>query len=901
MLDAPRAPWFRFTARGARPPRAAPPAMRLPLSRVLPFACLALAALAAFAAAPATAAPHPALSLAPIPDWVAAPLDPLHEVPHDEEQSEDLDYLVSERQVRTAPKAAFVQLAYRVMAPAGLASAAEFSVTFDPAYETVAFHHLRLIRDGRAEDRLALSDFEILREERDRDRALYDGRLTALLHLRDVRVGDIVHFAYTLSGANPVFGSRYVDALRLGWGKPLRQFRYRILSPGPAPAPLHHRVLGRSDLAPETRTLADGARETVWQRSPVPAILGDPDAPEWHFSYPLLQLGDFTSWADVVAWALPLYTTADDDPALRPRLDALRAAAPDPAGRVLAALAFVQDEIRYLGMELGASSHRPSPPALTLERRFGDCKDKTLLLCALLRALDIEADPALVHSGHGRALASPHVAVAVAAAGLHASLPTPLAFNHVIARVRLPDGKVFWLDPTRTHQTGPLAERTSSHFGQALVVRAGETGLAEISRPPRAAGRAREKITFTSHAFDRPVEMAVETAYDGDRATGMRAYLAGRTAAQVTRDYLNYYLAKFPGLAGRDPVRWTDDREGNRLLVSETYEVPDFWTRKGEGWRGELYPHAIGELVRAPASQTRRAPLALSHPMDTLVEIRIDLHEEWDASPLDLKVEDAFSRYVSSTRSEGRVIRASYHYQTKEDHVPAAEVGAHAASLAKIREDLVLTLTHRGLGAGDTGEEAADAEAGFRVNPGTTALATLVVCALAWFSWRVLRRPPAGADAPPPLPAPPLGGWLILFALGVIARAILLPISIVTDIENYFDRDIWQNLTAAGSKVRNVPLALFMHVELVCNLALVALAWLAAILFFQRRREAPRWNIVLLAGAALFLTADVIVAGKLAVEVKPEDWKEPGRAIIAALIWVPYLLCSERVKRTFVR
>ncbi|MDN3684408.1 transglutaminase domain-containing protein [Vibrio sinaloensis] len=52
--------------------------------------------------------------------------------------------------------------------------------------------------------------------------------------------------------------------------------------------------------------------------------------------------------------------------------------------------------MRYLGMENGIGSHAPRQPEQILQQGYGDCKDKTLLLTALLRAIGVEAHPALV-------------------------------------------------------------------------------------------------------------------------------------------------------------------------------------------------------------------------------------------------------------------------------------------------------------------------------------------------------------------------------------------------------------------------------------------------------------------------------------------------------------------------
>ena len=69
-------------------------------------------------------------------------------------------------------------------------------------------------------------------------------------------------------------------------------------------------------------------------------------------------------------------------------------------------LARMSDEVRYTGMELGEGGLIPRTPAETLKRRFGDCKDKAVLLTALLRASDIPAYVALLNAGEDEARTS---------------------------------------------------------------------------------------------------------------------------------------------------------------------------------------------------------------------------------------------------------------------------------------------------------------------------------------------------------------------------------------------------------------------------------------------------------------------------------------------------------------
>ncbi|UCG62634.1 MAG: tetratricopeptide repeat protein [Candidatus Zixiibacteriota bacterium] len=52
---------------------------------------------------------------------------------------------------------------------------------------------------------------------------------------------------------------------------------------------------------------------------------------------------------------------------------------------------FVADSIRYVAIEFGEGSTIPRPASQVLENKYGDCKDQTVLLISLLKAIGVEA------------------------------------------------------------------------------------------------------------------------------------------------------------------------------------------------------------------------------------------------------------------------------------------------------------------------------------------------------------------------------------------------------------------------------------------------------------------------------------------------------------------------------
>src|SRR5262249_48297002 len=150
---------------------------------------------------------------------------------------------------------------------------------------------------------------------------------------------------------------------------------------------------GAQKLPERTERLRNGVRQLRFEEHLVPSTGAEPLTPADYQPSRLLELSEFTSWDEVAVWANALFQYdggLDDD--LRAVVAKLRAQ-PTTEQRVVAALEFVQSEIRYFSVALGESSHRPTPPPQVLKRRYGDCKDKSLLLMALLKELGIDSNP----------------------------------------------------------------------------------------------------------------------------------------------------------------------------------------------------------------------------------------------------------------------------------------------------------------------------------------------------------------------------------------------------------------------------------------------------------------------------------------------------------------------------
>jgi transglutaminase-like putative cysteine protease len=649
---------------------------------------LLAAALAAVPLAGANAAER--WSQAPVPAWVEPVAVPTEATIPANDVSSGLHYLLADHQASVASGTSerYHHWAWKVLSASGLEQASELRIRFDPSYQRLLVHHVRLTRDGLSVGTFTPRDVKIIQHEEDLDQRIYDESLTALVFLKDVRPGDVLDYAYTIQGQNPILEGRFAARLPLGYSVPVSLVRHRIL--WPAGRTLRHKG-HRTTIEPRTETARDGRTTYVWERRDVPAIVREDRLPAWHDPDPWVQVSEFASWAEVASWAERLFAAETrSSPALERLVEEWRRL-PTEEERARAAVRMVQDEIRYLGIESGPNSHRPHSPAQVLGQRFGDCKDKALLLALMLRRLGLAAEPALVDTD--------------ARQQLDEWLPTPFAFDHAIVRATV-DGQELWIDGTHAQQGGPLTTSPAPAFERALVVREGVTGLVPIPRAAPTLPTTIVEETYTAPPAGGAGRLEVLTTYTGADADRTRAGLDSQSADERARGYLNFYARRNRGIRAEAPPVVTDVRATNVVTVTERYELPQFWD---EGLR-RFRAWPVLDALQKPETTLRSQPLGVTHPQRLRYRVRLrGLAAPPDAPDLAV-VEDAAFRFSRSGERSGGALTLTWDYETRADSVAPAAVANHLGHIDDVYGELDYTLDETaplahadGNGSGSTG------------------------------------------------------------------------------------------------------------------------------------------------------------------------------------------------------
>lgn len=151
-------------------------------------------------------------------------------------------------------------------------------------------------------------------------------------------------------------------------------------------------------------------------------------------------------------------------------------------------------------------------------------------------------------------------------------------------------------------------------------------------------------------------------------------------------------------------------------------------------------------------------------------------------------------------------------------------------------------------------------------------------------------------------------GWLLAFYGASSQLGDPAPLRIIAMVfpvySKMFSDGSWAALTTPGGGAYNPLWAPILLGEMVINGGLV-LTWIfVAVLFFSKKKEFPKWYIGTFLFTIMFILVDAF-AIKFVLPQEPvfdaETIKELVRTTIAAVIWVPYMLVSERVKATFIK
>jgi hypothetical protein len=789
-------------------------------------------------------------------------------------KSNGASYLLLDFQENVEQAELFQHHAIIINEETGIQNYSDLWIDYDLSYQEIYFHKLVIHRGDRQLDRLKIDDFKVTRNETDLSQSIYNGGYTAGIFLEDIQVGDVIEYAYTIKGRNPVFDGQYFSTFYMEFGVPVNKLSLQITFS--RDRAIDYKLFGSVE-KPEKR-ISKGLVTLAWELSDLSEVIANTELPSWYIPFARVQLSEFSRWAEVIDWGEKLFPPVDiKGSSLEQKFIDLTKGMERENEKINALIRFVQDEIRYVGIEVNVNSHKPQPPVDVFSKRFGDCKDKSYLLVTLLRQMGVKAWPAFVNS--------------VIKHGVKEYLPSPTVFNHAIVGIQQGE-ELYFVDPTFSNQKGDFTQTYNGNYQSALLL---DDNWQE---PVDMRVRSSEKIIIHEliEASDTllPARFIVESTYMGSEADQIRTAFRSQTPKEQETTYLNFYSYVYPRMRMVNAIEVNDNQAENVIFTKEQFEIDEFWTYNSSSsvkdYTSIITPINLRHFISEPSQTNRQMPFTVYHPIEIENRIEFNHPNETVVEEVEGEINNASFNFSYKVTQAGKKTIFDYKYKSLKDHVTVAEFNNYHRDVEKLISTTWYEYTYgqNGKGNGDS----------------STNLLMVVISVFfvlfVGYAFSNLYRRDADINS---LSVEPLkiGGWLIFPTIGLILAPFL---SIYYIIEaDYFNQTSWDFISSTSSLGYNQIWTVAFLIELLGNLFFLVYVFFLLLLLFKRRTIFPVHYIVLRILNLLFVIFHLFLTGMIDSEYF-EASNSVARALIGPVVavgvWVPYMLVSQRVKDTFV-
>ncbi len=377
---------------------------------------------------------------------------------------------------------------------------------------------------------------------------------------------------------------------------------------------------------------------------------------------------NFGSWKAIGDWYYKLASDRRDaNPDITAKAQQLTASAPSFDAKVRALTTFVQNEIRYVAIEIGIGGYQPHPAPDIYRLRYGDCKDKVTLLSAMLKVAGIDSDYVLVDTERG--VVKPDVP---AADFNHVILAIPLPPNVAAGRYRSvvktkSGGSYLIFDPTDEYTpVGDLRTGLQGSYGLLVTPSGGE--LIELPILPPGSNLLERQGKFTLQA-DGSLSGDVTERFTGTHAARQRALLAGENDSQRAKA-LDHYLELSLKNISVQQVKFGDLAARDKDLTLE-YQVTANGYAQHSGSLVLVRTRVLGEKAIELDWAKRKLPVELSGATkeEDTFEIQLPLGYTVDDLPDAKQIDVGFASYTSKIESKGSTIRYWREYVVNDPYI----------------------------------------------------------------------------------------------------------------------------------------------------------------------------------------------------------------------------------------
>jgi hypothetical protein len=606
----------------------------------------------------------------PTPDWVIR--HPVKPPPSGDRGGSALELLLRDGQRNLETATYYHRIAFHLPNFVSVQTGSRIEIEFSPDVEKLLIHEIQIRRGDEVINLRATLSPRILNREEEMERLVFNGRLLVVCVPNDVRAGDVIDYSYSLQAIKPSLFGGVSGRFILQGDFSAEAIRCRLLYRADRTI---YAMPHKCEVPAQTAYTETGLVDCRWEADGIKSREMEKGVPQSALPFGWIDYGEFPTWEEVAQSAARLFAASDEPlpAALATWLAQLQASGATPEQVILQIARYVQESVRYVSVSIDEHTHKPYPISVILERHYGDCKDKSILLCRLLREAGHEAAPVLVHSKlRGKATEG---------------LPRPWAFNHAI--VRLEHGeKTYWIDPTLAYQGGGLESLWHPPYGIALRMDSPGAAL-EIIPSSSVPNMVTHDECIKIRLPEGTAELRIIRSFTGKSADEMRAHLATLGLAELDRTLVTDYKQPYRKVALQAPSTSQDNREQNQITLTHSLLLSDFWTLvKGAQptWQMRFPVHGIRRVLQVPENEKRILPFRTSHPLQIRASMEIRLTAAFKPQRMQGIVHSAAfqCKYYQETSSNS--CRMNLEYASIDNQVMPRELPQHIQAIRQLAD-----------------------------------------------------------------------------------------------------------------------------------------------------------------------------------------------------------------------
>lgn len=549
------------------------------------------------------------------------------------------------------------------------------TINFSPIYQKLVIHKVTIWRNGEPINQPVKNKIKLLQREQELENQIYDGRWSATLLLEDVRKADTLEYSYSIIGQNPAYKNNISERVYIQWTVPVGRQVYRLLWPDKLSANVTVADSYKDKIKVNEYS---GYREYRLDYTNYKTVQIDSETPEWFDPWQWVSFSSIKEWKDVVSWGQEHYRLGlEKNSEVKDLAEKFRADFKTKIEQASAALHFVQDEVRYVGIEVGTGGFIPSKVDVTLKRRYGDCKDKTYLLLAILKMLDIEAYPVFANNRDGEKL------------GEYG--PRLNAFNHVLVKTII-DGKSYWLETTTNNQAGTIDKIYQPEYGQVLVLKSGNNELTTMNVDNSYHKTILNEEFDLTKGVNKDVLYTVKTVLTGNDAEIFRRNINSKGKKKLSKEYLDYYTKYYDNILAIEDFVINDNKIINKINIVEKYKITGMWedNKEERSYYAYFYSNSISPYLTKPKVRKRISPYLYSNLLNYEQNINILLPGSWSIKNSNSEHLTQFFNFTQKIiyNKENNILLLKYNFQSLKKYIKAGEIDDYIKAIDSAKKDV---------------------------------------------------------------------------------------------------------------------------------------------------------------------------------------------------------------------